>query len=67
MPVAGLLAMKKRTTDPMLRLLETIPAFRNLESGIRNLNRETEIISRQLGAWVRNHAPMIGLQAQAKR
>ncbi len=38
----------------MLCLLEGMPAFRNLESGIRNLKRETEIISKQLGAWIRN-------------
>ena len=38
----------------MLCLLETIPAFRNLESGIRNLKRESESISKQLGAWIRS-------------
>jgi hypothetical protein len=27
--------------------------FRDLESGIRNLKRESESISRQLGAWIR--------------
>ena len=37
----------------MLWLLEQIPTFRNLESGIRNLKREAEIISKQLGAWIR--------------
>ncbi len=37
----------------MLCLLEGMPAFRNLESGIRNLKRETESISKQLGAWIR--------------
>ena len=37
----------------MLCLLEAMPAFRNLESGIRNLKRDTEIISKQLGAWMR--------------
>ena len=37
----------------MLCLLEAMPPFRNLESGIRNLKRETESISKQLGAWIR--------------
>jgi len=37
----------------MLYLLEGMSAFRNLESGIRNLKRETESISKQLGAWIR--------------
>ena len=37
----------------MLCLLEGMPAFRNLESEIRNLKRQTEIISKQLGAWIR--------------
>ena len=36
----------------MLCLLEAMPPFRNLESGIRNLERETESISKQLGAWM---------------
>ncbi len=38
----------------MLCLLGEIPAFRNLESEIRNLKNETESISKQLGAWVRS-------------
>jgi hypothetical protein len=38
----------------MLCLLEGMPSFRNLESGIRNLKRESESISKQLGAWIRS-------------
>jgi four helix bundle protein len=38
----------------MLCLLERIAAFRNLESGIRNLQEQTESISRQLGAWIQS-------------
>jgi four helix bundle protein len=38
----------------MLCLLEKISAFRNLESGIRNLREQTESISRQLGAWIQS-------------
>ena len=37
----------------MLCLLETIPAFAELASGIVNLKSSAESISRQLGAWVR--------------
>ena len=36
----------------MLCLLEKIAAFRNLESGIRNLKQQTESISNQLGGWI---------------
>jgi four helix bundle protein len=38
----------------MLSMLERMPAFRNLESGIRNLKLETESISKQLGAWIQS-------------
>jgi four helix bundle protein len=37
----------------MLCLIERIPAFRDLESGILNLKSSVESISRQLGAWIR--------------
>ncbi|MGO9271612.1 MAG: four helix bundle protein [Terriglobia bacterium] len=37
----------------MLCLLEKIPVFAELESGILNLKSSVESISRQLGAWVR--------------
>jgi len=36
----------------MLCMLERMAAFRNLESGIRNLKQHTESISNQLGAWI---------------
>jgi four helix bundle protein len=38
----------------MLCLLNEIPAFRNLESEIRNLRAKTDSISKQLGAWARS-------------
>ena len=38
----------------MLHLMEGIPAFRNLESEIRNLRSQTESISKQLGGWARS-------------
>lgn len=38
----------------MLYLLEKIAAFRNLESGIRDLRDKTESISKQLGAWIQS-------------
>jgi four helix bundle protein len=37
----------------MLCLLERMPAFRDLESGILNLKSSAESVSRQLGAWIR--------------
>ena len=37
----------------MLCLLERMPAFRDLESGILNLKSSVESVSRQLGAWIR--------------
>jgi four helix bundle protein len=37
----------------MLSLLGSMPRFRNLESGILNLKREVESISKQLGGWLR--------------
>jgi four helix bundle protein len=37
----------------MLCLLEKIPVFAELASGILNLKSSVEIISKQLGAWVR--------------
>jgi four helix bundle protein len=37
----------------MLCLLEKIPAFAELESGILNLKSSVESISKQLGAWAR--------------
>jgi four helix bundle protein len=37
----------------MLCLIERMPAFSGLESGILNLKSRTESISRQLGAWIR--------------
>jgi four helix bundle protein len=37
----------------MLCVLERMPAFRDLESGIQNLKSTTESISKQLGAWIR--------------
>jgi len=37
----------------MLCLIETMPQFRNSESGIRNLKRESDSISKQLGGWMR--------------
>ena len=40
-------------TRSMLCLLERMPAFRDLESGILNLKSSVESISRQLGAWIR--------------
>ena len=36
-----------------LCLLERMPAFRDLESGILDLKSRAESISRQLGAWIR--------------
>ena len=36
----------------MLCMLEKMAAFRNLESGIRNLKEQTESISKQLGGWI---------------
>jgi len=41
-------------TRSMLCLLEPMPAFSNLESGILNLKSSVESISRQLGAWIRS-------------
>jgi four helix bundle protein len=38
----------------MLSLMERLPAFKNLESGILNLKSKAEGISKQLGAWVRS-------------
>jgi four helix bundle protein len=40
-------------TRSMLCLLERMPAFRDLESGILNLKSSVESVSRQLGAWIR--------------
>jgi four helix bundle protein len=37
----------------VLYLLDEIPAFRNLESEIRNLKAKTDSVSKQLGAWAR--------------
>jgi len=37
----------------MLCLVASMPAFRNLESGNLNLQRDVEAISRQLGGWAR--------------
>jgi four helix bundle protein len=37
----------------MLCLLERMPAFRDLESGILDLKSRAESISKQLGAWIR--------------
>jgi len=37
----------------MLCLIERMPDFRDLESGILNLKSSIESISRQLGAWIR--------------
>jgi hypothetical protein len=33
-------------------MLERMAAFRNLESGIRNVKERTESISKQLGGWI---------------
>jgi len=41
-------------TRSMLCLLERMPSFANLESGILNLKSNVESISRQLGAWIRS-------------
>jgi four helix bundle protein len=38
----------------MLCMLERMAAFRNLESGVRNLKLETESVSKQLGAWIQS-------------
>lgn len=38
----------------MLYLLEQIPAFAGLSSGISNLKSNVESISKQLGAWIRS-------------
>jgi len=38
----------------MLCLIERMPDFRDLESGILNLKSSVESISRQLGAWIRS-------------
>ena len=38
----------------MFCLLERMPGFRDLESGILNLKSSVESISRQLGAWIRS-------------
>jgi four helix bundle protein len=38
----------------ILYLLEGMPAFRNLESEIRNLKFKTDSISKHLGAWARS-------------
>jgi hypothetical protein len=38
----------------MLCLLERMPDFRDLGSGILNLKSSVESISRQLGAWIRS-------------
>ena len=40
-------------TRSMLCLLERMPAFRDLESGVLDLKSRAESISRQLGAWIR--------------
>jgi four helix bundle protein len=40
-------------TRSMLCLLERMPDFSNLESGILDLKSSAESISRQLGAWIR--------------
>ena len=40
-------------TRSMLCLLERMPAFCDLESGILDLKSRAESISRQLGAWIR--------------
>jgi len=40
-------------TRSMLCLIERMPAFHDLESGILNLKSRVESISRQLGAWIR--------------
>jgi len=40
-------------TRSMLCLLERMPEFRILESGISDLKSRAESISRQLGAWIR--------------
>lgn len=37
----------------MLCLLEHLPGFNDLESGILNLKSKAESISKQLGAWIR--------------
>lgn len=37
----------------MLCLIERMPDFRDLESGILNLKSSIESVSRQLGAWIR--------------
>ena len=41
-------------TRSMLCLIERMPVFRDLESGILNLKSGVESISRQLGAWIRS-------------
>jgi four helix bundle protein len=38
----------------MLCLIERMPDFRDLESGILNLKSGIESVSRQLGAWIRS-------------
>ena len=38
----------------MLCLIERMPDFRDLKSGILNLKSGVESISRQLGAWIRS-------------
>ena len=38
----------------MLCMLEKMAAFRNLESGTRNLKQQTESISNQVGAWIQS-------------
>jgi hypothetical protein len=38
----------------MLSLLDRLPAFKGLESGILNLKSKAEAISKQLGAWGRS-------------
>lgn len=38
----------------MLSLLERLPAFKDLDSGISNLKSKVEAVSKQLGAWVRS-------------
>jgi len=38
----------------MLCLLERIPGFGDLESGIRDLRSQAESVSRQLGAWIQS-------------
>jgi len=38
----------------LLCLLERMPDFRNLESGIRNLQLQSDSISKQLGAWIQS-------------